>query len=110
MLSLSCGSITSVCVCDPRQVCTAAICFGLRTSLMSKMRTPRNRSALTAVCTPSVPQSRRPRVCSTDMNSRLPWIDTSPWPPGHTIDASSLGLFDASMSYVLKPWKLPMNT
>ena len=28
--------------------------------------------------TPSVPQSIRPRVCSTDMNSRLPWSETSP--------------------------------
>ena len=26
------------------------------------------------------------------MNSRLPWTDTSPWPPGHTTDASSCGL------------------
>ena len=76
----------------------AAICFGLLRSLMSKMRTPRNRSALTGDSTPPVPQSMRPRVCSTDMNSRLPWTDTSPWPPGHTTDASSRGLFELSMS------------
>ena len=78
-------------------------------SVMSKMRTPRNRSALTGVATPCVPQSRRPRVCSTDMNSRLPCTDTSPWPPGHTIDAASFGFVGRSMSKVLKPWKLPMN-
>ena len=92
MLALSFGFVTSVCVCDPRQVCTAATCFGLLMSVMSKMRTPRKRSALTVASTPLVPQSTRPRVCSTDMNSRLPWTDTSPWPPGQTTDASSLRL------------------
>ena len=46
MFAVSFGSVTSVCVCEPRHVCTAAICFGLLMSLMSKMRTPRNRSAL----------------------------------------------------------------
>ena len=45
--ALSSGSVTSVCVCDPRHVCTAATCLGFLTSVMSKMRTPRNRSALT---------------------------------------------------------------
>ena len=59
------------------------------------MRTPRNRSPLTGACTPCVPQSSRPRVCSTDMNSRLPWTDMSPWPPGQTIDALSFGLLGA---------------
>ncbi len=63
---------TSVWVCDPRHVCTAATCFGFLRSLMSKMRTPRKRSTLTGVETPWVPQSMRPRVCSTDMKSRLP--------------------------------------
>ena len=66
------GRRTSVCVCEPRQVCTAATWRGLRMSLMSKMRTPRKRSLLTVSGTPCVPQSTRPRVCSTDMNSRLP--------------------------------------
>ena len=42
--------MTSVCVCEPRQVWIAATCFGLFTSVMSKMRTPRKRSALTGVC------------------------------------------------------------
>src|SRR5215213_303867 len=57
---LSLGSGTSVWVCDPRQVCTAATCFGLLTSVMSKMRTPRKRSGLAASPTPLVPQSARP--------------------------------------------------
>ncbi|PYR73992.1 MAG: hypothetical protein DMF86_19290 [Acidobacteria bacterium] len=95
---MSFGSITSVCVCEPRHVCTAAICRGFVTSLMSKMRMPRKRSALTGVGTPSVPQSRRPRTCSTDMKSRWPWTEMSPWPPGHTIDASNLGRFGRSTS------------
>ncbi len=89
---------TSVWVCEPRQVCTAATCLGFFMSLMSKMRTPRNRSTLTGAVTPCTPQSRRPRVCSTDMNSRLPKIDTSPWPPGQTIEATSLGRRAFSMS------------
>ena len=59
---------------------------------MSKMRTPRKRSLLTVSVTPCRPQSSRPRVCSTDMNSRLPYTETSPWPPGQTIEASSCGL------------------
>ena len=42
---------TSVWVCEPRHVWTAATCFGLLMSEMSKMRTPRNRPALTGVST-----------------------------------------------------------
>jgi hypothetical protein len=96
-------------VCDPRQVWTAAICFGFVTSVMSKMRTPRKRSALTVASTPCVPQSTRPRVCSTDMNSRLPCTDTSPWPPGQITDASTRGFLGSSTSNALKPLKLPRN-
>ena len=44
-------------MCEPRQVCTAATWRGLRTSLMSKTRTPRKRSLLTGASTPPVPQS-----------------------------------------------------
>ena len=40
------GRSRSVCVCEPRQLCTAATCFGFARSLISKMRTPRNRSGL----------------------------------------------------------------
>jgi hypothetical protein len=49
-------------------------------SLMSKIRTPWNRVPTVG----SVPQSTRARDSSTDMNSRFPWTDRSPWPPGHT--------------------------
>jgi hypothetical protein len=45
-----------------------------------------------------MPQSTRPRVCSTDMISRLPWIDMSPWPPGQTTDEIRRGLRAISMS------------
>jgi len=43
-LAESRGAVTSVCVCEPRHVCTAATCFGLLMSLISKILTPRNRS------------------------------------------------------------------
>src|SRR4030095_1878245 len=36
--------MTRVCVCEPRQVCTAATCFGFLTSVISKILTPRKRS------------------------------------------------------------------
>ena len=67
-------------MCEPRQVCTAATWTGLATSLMSKIRTPWNRVPTVGL----VPQSTRARDSSTDMNSRFPWTDMSPWPPGHT--------------------------
>ena len=69
------------CPSDRRRACACASrgrsaprrpACGLLMSLMSKMRTPRKRSALTVSVTPCVPQSTRPRVCSTDMKSRLP--------------------------------------
>ena len=47
---------------------------------------------------PGVPQSMRPRVCSTDMISRLPRIETSPCPPGHTTDVISRGFSGFEMS------------
>ena len=62
------------------------------------MRMPRNRSVLTGVGTPCTPQSRRPRVCSTDMNSRLPCTETSPWPPGQIIEVNRLVLAGFEMS------------
>ena len=56
------GPETTECVCEPRQVCTWPTCTGRVRSLMSKMRRPRKRSALTSSLTPSSPQSTRPRV------------------------------------------------
>ena len=69
--AVSCGSITTVWVCEPRQVCTFARYFGLAMSLTSKIRMPRNRSALTESCTPCVPQSRRPPMPSPETKSRF---------------------------------------
>ena len=65
------GSSTTVCVCEPRQVCTLAMYFGFAMSVMSKMRMPRRRSLLTASFTPSPPQSSRPPLPSPDTNSRF---------------------------------------
>jgi hypothetical protein len=58
-------------VCEPRQVCTFATYFGSVMSVMSKIRIPRNRSALTLSCTPWVPQSSRAPRSSADTNSRF---------------------------------------
>ena len=54
---------------------------------MSKIRTPWNRVPTVGL----VPQSTRARVSSTDMNSRLPWTDRSPCPPGHTTLVTFVG-------------------
>src|SRR6476661_3054534 len=114
-LSLSFGSTTSVCVCDPRHVCTAATCFGLLISEMSKILTPLKRSfcadgtgSFLGLGSPAggagsgekpcVPQSRRPFGCSTDMNNRFLYTDTSPCPPGHTSEVSSLECAGLEMS------------
>ena len=85
------GPETTECVCEPRQVWTAPTCFDRVRSLMSRMRNPRKRSGLTSSCTPSSPQSLRPRVSSTDMTRRSPTIEMSPWPPGHTTELTSSG-------------------
>src|SRR5215469_846941 len=114
-LFLSLGSTTRVCVCDPRQVCTAATCFGFLMAEMSKILTPRKRSFCAAVARrlayfsapaggggsggkPCVPQSRRPFGCSTDMNSRFLYTDTSPCPPGQTSEVSKVVLAGLEMS------------
>ncbi len=89
---MSRGLESSVCVCEPRQVCTCATIFGASRFVMSKMRTPRKRSVLTVSCTPCVPQSSRPRVSSTDMKSRFPCTETSPCPPGQAIVVRSFGV------------------
>ena len=73
-LSLSPGWVTTVCVCEPRQVWTLATSFGFFTSAMSKMRTPRIRSLLTCSigASPSAnEQLRRLFVASDDMKRRF---------------------------------------
>ena len=66
----SCLLFSSVCVCEPRQVCTVATCTGAAMFEMSKTRTPRKRSG-SPVGTPGAPQSVRARVSSADMKSRF---------------------------------------
>ena len=68
---LSFGSSSTVCVCEPRQVCTLATSFGALMSVISKMRTPRMRSLLTVSATPPGMQSVRPLFASADMNIML---------------------------------------
>ena len=89
-------------VCEPRQVWTCPTCAGRTGSLMSKMRRPRKRSGLTSSLMPSRPQSTRAVVCSTDMISRSPTMETSPWPPGQTTELISCGSASPIL-YRLKP-------
>src|SRR4051812_1368616 len=89
---------TTVCVCDPRQVCTVVTSFGCLTSAMSNTRMPRTRSLLTGSGTPSKPQSARLFVASDDMNSRLRYTDTSFCDAGHTYDCISTGFDGFDMS------------
>ena len=65
------GSISTVCVCEPRHVCTLVMLRGWPMSEMSKMRMPRMRAVLTVSFTPSPPQSMRPDCPSADTNSRF---------------------------------------
>src|SRR5215475_15190224 len=112
-LFLSFGSTTSVCVCEPRQVCTAATCLGLLMSDISKILTPRNRSFCGAGRVgffsspaggggpggnPCTPQSRRPFGISTDINIKFLYTDTSPCPPGQTIEVTNWALAGLEMS------------
>ena len=83
MFSLSFGSSTTVCVCEPRQFCTLVMSFGFLTSVMSKIRMPRTRSLLIGSGTPPNLQSTRLLVPSDDMNSRFLKTDTSFCDAGH---------------------------
>ncbi len=65
--------------------------------LMSKMRTPRKRSGFPDG-TAGAPQSVRARVSSTDMKSRFPYTETSPWPPGQTTAVRIAGFAGLEMS------------
>ena len=102
-LSSSFGSFSTVCVCDPRQVCTLAMYRGFRMSLMSKIRMPRSRSRLTASSTPSVPQSSRPPRPSPDTNMRSPYTETSLCDAGQTRPVTSSGWRGSSMSQTWMP-------
>src|SRR4051812_33721260 len=90
-LAGSLGSTSSVCVCEPRHVCTLPTLRGCSMSLMSKMRRPRRRSLLTVSFTPSVPQSRRPLSPSLETKRRFRYTETSLCDAGHTNAVLSVG-------------------
>src|SRR5437588_9931365 len=94
---------TTVCVCDPRQVCTVVTSLGFLTSEISNTRMPRTRSLLTGSGTPSNPQSARLLFASDDMNSRLRYTDTSFCDAGQRYDCISTGFVGLEMSKISKP-------
>ena len=104
MFSLSFGSSSTVCVCEPRQFCTFVTSFGFLTSVMSKMRMPRTRSFCGpgSVKPPNL-QSARLFVASDDMNSRLPYTETSFCDAGHSYAPASTGFAGFEMSQISKP-------
>jgi hypothetical protein len=59
---------------------------------MSKMRTPRNTGAAG-----SVEQLVLALASSTDMNSRFPYTDRSPWKPGQMTVATRVGFAGLAM-------------
>src|SRR6185436_21092174 len=83
--------VTTVCVCEPRQVCTVVTSFGFLTSEISKTRMPRTRNLLTGSGTPSKPQSSRLFVASDDMKTRLRYTETSFCEAGQIYFAASVG-------------------
>src|SRR5689334_12624726 len=91
MFLSSFGSDTTVCVCDPRHVCTFAKYFGLFMSVMSKMRMPRIRCWLTTAVSASAPQSVRPVAFSDDTNRMFRYTDTSLCDAGQRYDFASVG-------------------
>src|SRR4029079_3803512 len=106
MLSLSFGSSSTVCVCDPRHVCTLAISFGFLMSEMSKTRTPRMRSLLTESAGLNCPlglQSMRPLYASADMNMSVLYTDTSFCDAGQVYEVTSTGCAGSVMSQITGP-------
>ncbi len=79
-------------MCEPRHVCTPATCTGFAGLLMSKIRTPLN-------CGDAgfVEQSVLALASSTDMNSRFPNTDMSPWKPGQITVATRVGFAGLAM-------------
>src|SRR4029079_2800886 len=106
MLSLSFGSSTTVCVCEPRHVCTLVMSFGFLMSEMSNTRTPRKRSLLTESAGLNWPlglQSMRPLYASADMNMRFLYTDTSFCDAGHSYAAATVGCEGSLMSQITGP-------
>src|SRR5215471_4850550 len=100
---MSPGCVTTVCVCDPRHVCTLATSFGALRLLMSKIRTPRTRSLLTGSGTPPNPQSVRLMFDSDDMTRRFLKIDTSFCDAGHVYVCTITGFAGFEMSKISNP-------
>ena len=100
---MSAGLSSTVCVCEPRHVCTLAISFGFLMSLMSNTRTPRMRSLLTGAGTPPGLQSMRPFCASADMNIRFLYTDTSFCDAGHSYATTSVGLDGLLISHTTGP-------
>ena len=98
--SLSFGSSSTVCVCDPRQVCTLPMYFGALMSVMSKMRTPRRRSLLTVSRTPAALQSSRPLFPSPDTKSRFLNTETSLCDAGQKYAMASVGCAGFEISQI----------
>src|SRR6186997_2494040 len=90
--------VTTVCVCDPRQVCTVVTSLGCLMSEMSKTRMPRTRSLLIGSGTPPKPQSARLLVASDDMKTRFRYTDTSFCEAGHRYVCASTGFDGLLMS------------
>src|SRR5690606_31037152 len=101
------GAASTLCVCEPRQVCTLPTYFGLVMSEMSKMRMPRRRSPLIAVGTPPSLQSRRPSIPSPDTNRRCLYTETSLCDAGQKYSVVTTGVAGLEMSHTTKPLKLP---
>ena len=102
-LAVSVGDVTTVWVCEPRQVCTSVMWRGFAMSVMSKIRIPRSRSWLTVSVTPCVPQSVRPFSASPDTNSSVRYTETSLCDPGHTNALCNRGLLRSVMSHTWTP-------
>src|SRR2546422_790916 len=112
-LAVSVGDVTTVCVCEPRQVCTSVMWRGVAMSVMSKIRIPRGRSWLTVSVTPRVPQSVRPFRASPGTNSSLRDTETSLFDPhlftprGARREGRGSG---PSWTYSPSRWRTPRRT
>src|SRR6185436_9694228 len=106
-LSASPCCVTTVCVWDPRHVCTVVTSLGCLTSLMSNTRMPRTRSLLIGSGTPPKPESLRLVPDSDDMNSRFLYTDTSFCDAGHVYCCARVGLSGFEMSQMSKPLYCP---
>src|SRR4029078_3168177 len=109
-LSLSPGWVPTVCVCEPRQVCTLATSFGFLMSLMSNTRMPRTRTLLTGSGTPPKPQSSRLFGASDDMKIRFLNTDTSFCDAGQTYVCTIVGLDGFETSNTPKTLEFPSRT